>query len=326
MKLAAWWCWLALIVVNTLATGQLAAQDQDKDKPGEDAVKVEAPKVTLLEPGAEPRKPLRFAINKDEASTITMIMRMNMTQSMGDMKMPPTKLPGMKMVMNTQVVGVDASGDFEHEFTFTEATTIDEAGVMPQIAEMMKNSLKSIVGLKGRATVSSRGFVKKAEMDIPPNADAMTKQQLESMRHSLTQFCAPLPDEPVGVGGKWKVEADLSAGGLDMKQDSVMTLEKIEGEQLQIKVELTQSAPPQPIDTQGGPKLNLVSMNGKGDGMMTLLLSSPFPTRANVTSKNDQEMTINMNGNNQPFKQTIEMQMELERSAAAKEEKPTTPP
>ena len=76
------------------------------------------------------------------------------------------------------------------------------------------------------------------------------------MEQALQQISAPLPDEAVGVGAKWKLVTHLRQNGVSLKQDGALRAEEGQRDQtVQLGVTLEQAAP-----KQTGPQ------PGRGDG------------------------------------------------------------
>ena len=315
----------ALISLNAQAWAQNAPA-----APAAPAKEVADPKVTLREPGAESRKPLRYAFVKDSKHTLTMTMQMGLTQSLGAMQMPETKIPAMDMVMDVHITDVQANGDANYEFVLSSTNVRDEPGANPMMVNMVKKSLTTMVGMKGSATVSSRGFTRDVKVEVPPNADAMVKEQVESMRQSMNQFAAPLPEEPVGKGAKWDIDAEVSAGGIQAHQRTTMTLENIEGDALDLSIAITQTAEEQDVKNPNIPptaKVRLTSFNSKGSGKTKLRLSQSVPVHAEVTNESDQTMKLSGPNMEQELSQHLRMTMTMKEGAPeAKPETETAPP
>jgi hypothetical protein len=172
----------------------------------------------------------------------------------------------------------------------------DEPGAMPQVVQQMRVSMNSMVGLKGEGVVTSRGITKKATIHIPANADGMVRQSIEGMRQSLTQFSSPLPEEPVGIGAKWKVKAMINSGGMLFEQTSVMTLKSTEGDQLELDVELTQTADPQDVKAPNLPagSMKLKSLKTEGTSHILANLTKLVPEKSTAHATNDTVMTITL--------------------------------
>ena len=61
------------------------------------------PIVTVVAPGAEPRRPLRFVVPFGQQDHMTMDMTLGLTMSMPGMEMPSMKMPTINTPMNTRL-------------------------------------------------------------------------------------------------------------------------------------------------------------------------------------------------------------------------------
>lgn len=324
------WNWNLVIAVVALSLG---VRTWGQNAPAEPAAKSADPKVTVRDAGAEPRKPLRYALTKDSKQTLTMSMQMTMRQMVMGMQVPETRLPTMQMVMDMHITDVHSNGDANYEFHLSQANVLQEPGDNPMMVNQMKKSLSSMVGLKGTATLTSRGFTRDVKLDVPANADAAVRQQIESMRQSMNQFSAPLPEEPVGKGAKWDVDAEMTSGGITARQRTSMTIENIEGDAIDLNVAITQTADEQDVKNPDFPanmKVRLTSMTSKGTGKTKLRLSQSVPSQAEVTTESDQTLLLTgQNNMEQEMTQHIRVTMKMKEGApepkADKEAAPAVP-
>lgn len=306
------WNWNVVIAAVALSFGVRAwAQDTRAEPAKKDA----DPKVTLREPGAEPRKPLRYAHTKDSRHALTMSVQMTMNQTVMGMQVPETRVPTMEMVMDVHVVDVHSNGDAKFEFVLSRAHVLDEPGGNPMIVNMVKKTLSSMVGLKGSAIVTNRGFSRDVNIDVPANADATVKQQIDGLRQSINQFATPLPQEPVGKGAKWDVDAEVSTGGIMAQQRTSITLENVQDNVLELTVAVTKTADEQEVKNPDFPpnmKVRLTSLTSKGSGKTTLRLSQSVPVEVELTDESEQTLLLTgQNNMEQEMTQRISTTMKL---------------
>jgi hypothetical protein len=128
-------------------------------------------------------------------------------------------------------------------------------------------------GMKGHVIVSSRGFVKDADLVIPPKMmDPATKQFIEEIKQSSYQMSLPLPEEAVGVGAKWLTTATVKQDGMVLKQSITSQLRSLSGDVAKVSftIKLTGSA------------VGLKSFTSSGNGEMNLDLGRLIPSLATV--------------------------------------------
>ena len=235
----------SLAITLLLLANPTTAQDKDA------AALAEDPVVKLLEQGSAPRRALRITPTKGMKQSSLMTMKMDQTMVMRGQKLPPTPTPAIQFTIDVDVTDVAANGDVSMDYKYPKVEIIDESDEPSPVKAMMETMLKSIEGLTGSATVSSRGFTKKSEITLPPNAEPQIKAMMDSMKESMSRMSSPLPEEPVGVGAKWSVTQLIESNGMKMKQTSLHTLKEIKGKTFEIAIELTQSADAQEIKTPG---------------------------------------------------------------------------
>jgi hypothetical protein len=257
---------------------------------GPDAARSESVKV--LEPGKEPRQELRLAAKVGQAETMRMKMIMDVGVQMGTQKLPKTDVPPMIMTMDMKVTETKPNGDIGYDFSLVKTEVGAAAALDPKVVKAVEAALAKINGLSGHASVSNRGFNRGAKMNAPPQADAQTKQVLESMEQAMNQVGAPLPAEPVGLGAKWQSELALVQGGIHLSQVSTYTLERLEGSKLGLKVELQQSAPRQKLTPQPGTTVEILSLGSKGGGSSQVDLLRLAPVQSLLELQSDVTMAL----------------------------------
>src|SRR5262249_39478938 len=119
-------------------------------------------------------------------------------------------------------------------------------GSVPElIREKLEASLQTAQGMKIAATVTSRGVVKDATMQVPEGTSREVRQALESTRDSLRTLCTPFPEEAVGQDARWRVDTDVRAGFL-MDQSTTLTLKNLTVDTARLEASIEQSANSQP--------------------------------------------------------------------------------
>lgn len=268
------------------------------------------PVVTLLEAGADPKE-LRLKLAKDQSVTAEMVMKMAMKMDINGMKPPEVALPPTRMLMDMKIV--DAQPDlYSYTFAVTEAAPMEAEGVQPMVMEAMKKALANAVGLKGKGSVDSRGMNKGASFELPDSMDPQTRQLMDGMRDAVGRMSAPLPKEPVGVGGKWKVVQQLKQNGMALDQTATYTVKSIDGDKVTLDVQVEMDAKPQEVKAPGmppGAKMNLEKMTGAGGGQTVQNLTSLLPELAQVSIKTEMKSEVEAGGQKQ--KMGMDMTMDV---------------
>jgi Family of unknown function (DUF6263) len=267
--------------------------------------------VKLLEPGAEPRKVLRFHPKAGDKQSMLLTMKIGMAVKAGEMPEQPIKLPTMKLVMDLTVKDVGTNGDITYDIVTSDASITDEPDVVAQIAEAMKNSIAGVKGVGGKGTFSNRGISKGTDIKTPEGADPQVSQYVEQMKENIARVVPPLPEEPVGAGAKWEVKMPIKSQGINLNQSTTLQLVSLDGDRGAAKSSATLTAPNQKIPNpmMPGTKVDLTKMTGNSTGEITFDLAQILPSEASVEFH--QDMATTMTTSNSSQKQTMTMKMEL---------------
>jgi hypothetical protein len=331
-KLSVW----SLAGITLLASPIAMAQDKPASTPTERpaaqpaAPADAAPVVRLLDPGAEPRVKLRYAPKVGSTSALTMRMKMNTKAEFGGQEMD-MNMPTMIMVMDSTVKELRPNGDIAYDAVFSTMDIEDSEDANPMMAQGMKASLNTLKGMTVSAVVSGRGETKSADFKLPPGATEQANQAMDSMKSSVNQMSAPLPEEAVGVGAKWEVVSTIKNMGLNLKQTSVMTLKELSGTSMTLDAQVTQNAEKQDMKMPGMPpglKVELVSLKSNGSGTVKAATDSLTPIDSTMNLQSDQEMTINQGGGapGQSMKQSIKMDLTMKSGPVKASEPAKTEP
>jgi len=270
--------------------------------------------VELISPGSAPRQILRWKFVKGDRQDMSMTMNMAMGMEMGGRTMPKVQSPPMVIDMQIAIVEELPAGGAKAEFTLVKMAVEPTKETPPQLVEPMKAALGMVKDLKGTYTVDARGFVSEATLAAPDTAPPQVRQALDGVKQSMNQMIAPLPEEPVGVGAKWAIRTAVNQGGIKMTQATNMEILEIEGNRVDVKITIEQSAPAQSIAPPGAPPgqtVDLVSLESSGGGEATWDLTKTVPSKANVSTS----VAMHMRAPG-PDGQKQEMKMAMDMSVA----------
>ena len=272
---------LATLVAFSLCRIAAAAPPAD--------VPADAPVVKLIDAGKDPKKPLRLTAKVGLKRSMVMTMKMAMAMTLGANSMPKQDLPETRMTMDMKVTNVAPNGDIRYEFKIKKPEVIADKDANPMVVDAMKKALKGMEGMSGYAVVTSRGFTKEADINVPANMDPQMKQFMEGTKQSLHQIASPLPEEPVGVGAKWETIMKLQQNGMVLNQTATNDLVELKGDTGKINLKIKQNAERQKI-TQNGVTVDLISLKSTGDGVMNFDLTRLVPSLATVSLNSDSQM------------------------------------
>ena len=273
------------------STGDTRSNDSDDPagKAGSDA-----PKVKLISAGKEPRRALRFEIERGHSETMDIIMKMGMEMSMGGNAMPKVDLPPMKMTMSMHATEVAANGDVRVEVKLTDTDVVAEPGAIPAVVDAMKRELAKMNGMTGFTVINKRGFVLDGRFQAPPDAPAQVAQLLSSMEDSMRQLTVPMPEEPIGVGGSWQVKQRPVINGIAIAQTGTYKVTKLDDKEVTFEVKLVQEGKKQTVEmpTVPGIKTEIKSWKGSGSGTIQLVRGRLAPTQSHAVTDSSTSMKV----------------------------------
>ena len=256
----------------------------------DDAAAKPEPRVEIIDPGSDDRQVLRYTPKTGASFTMKMKMQMSMAQSMNGQSMPAMDMPATNFTARMTVDGVE-DGLISYTMRFDEVS-VDGDDMM---AQQMSAAMSGLEGLTGKGALTTRGLNKSLDFEGLDGMAPQLSSQANTMKSSIGDMSALLPEEPIGQGAVWKVITTLDQNGVVMQQTSTYTLKALKGGVLDLAVSLEQSAEPQDIENdQVPPDMNvrLKSLEGEASGTTKLDLSWLVPTKASVRSDVSARMLI----------------------------------
>lgn len=298
----------AFLAVFTAGIGRAAA--------GPGPASGTAPTVVLLEPGKNPRAPLRYSLPASFKKKMGMTMGMGMDMVISGQSVN-MRLPPMRIEMSLSVIGKVGDREARCKFEVTRADLLPGGdkkleGMRPQLVA----SLKKMVGTSGTMIMDDRGVVRDMQLSLPADLDPQTRQAMESTGQAMSQLSSPLPEEPVGVGARWQVDQLIETNGLKLKQKAVFQLVSIKGKKGKVKTTITQTADPQVANLPGLPagfKADLLSHSGAGSGAGDLDLAQLVPASFTIGVKTDTSMKVSGGGQEQSMQMKVDTTVKIDR-------------
>jgi hypothetical protein len=282
-----------------------------------DAKQPISPKVELLSPGAEPRQPLRFkpAVNTKQAAILKFDVDMEL--SISGQPMPKVELPTNVLTVDTLVTKVDSNGDIHYQFRYTKIDIVDNGKVPKPVLDAMKKQNQQLIGISGTFVVDDRGQPKSGSFSIPANVDPTTRQTLEQLSQSISQFSSPMPEAAIGQGAQWQVTTPVTLNGISLTQTANYQLTSLKDGVATMEIRLKQQAQPQDLKQPGlpaGVKMALKSLSSQGKGDLTVRMDQLLPLRSTISVQSDNVIsTTNLNATGETLintKSLMEMMIE----------------
>ena len=266
------------------------------------AEKDDAVVVELIDAGSTPRRELRFAPKPGDEQTAVMTMDMQMKMTIQGQQAPQQKLPAQRITMKVVVDDVKPNGNISFHFVYTDIKVVDDPNNPSPAAAQIQQMVAPMIGMTGKGISSNRGITLSGSVDVPPNAPAPIKQQLDGMKDAINRLSSPVPEEAIGVGARWSVSQRIDANGMKMEQKSIHELTELGDDGFAMTITISQTAGPQQVKNDALPpnvKLSLTSLKTSGKGSSRFVIGSVLPLRASVSAESEVDMLMEIGGNQQ---------------------------
>ncbi len=288
-----------------VAIAQMKAQPADKtvEKQSQQAQGEQKVKVTLLEAGEGEKSRLRMDLEPGSTQSTAMRMKTSQKVSMGGRAFPSPDMPTMIMPMSVSIGERAEEAEMKAWIIKFDFDEIELEGSDPQTRQAVKQGLAGFGEMSGTAVMNAEGRWADTEFAGQESLVPEMRDQLEGMTAGLTNMVAALPGEPVGIGGKWRVEETMESNGIRITQSIVYTLKSREGNRLTLDAEMKQSIPPQEVSPPNMPGQSFQTQGeGTGKGTLVVDLTKVMPvdgtmkstTKMNMTSAQMQGMAMDM--------------------------------
>lgn len=267
------------------------------------------PIVKLLEPGAEPRADLSYALTKGATQKMTMHMDMTMAMKVQGQTVPPTTIPRMSMGLDTTTIDKNPGGEFKVDSRLTTVDVVPNGGQQEQMAKALRPSLEVMKGLSMGYWVNPKGHVHDVKIGVPSGMPPAAQQLLTGMSQSFESMVTPLPSEPVGVGARWRVLSRTATGGADLLQSAEYTLKARKGSTATLEVKLVQVAASDTIKSAqmpAGMVAKMKNFSSGGSGTTQVDLKSVAPEGGTMTLKTTMDVAVQGGGPGAGDESTVE--------------------
>lgn len=284
----------------------------DSARGGAGAQPGKQPVITLLDPGAEPRRALRYRLT--EGAREALVMRTNLTIDTSADGVPAPTVEYPPVVMNLSLHIASKPSDSQARYTFAlESVDVEDApGVRPEVLESMRQHFRAVTGMTGSAHVDTRGFNWDARMDVHRDMTPTIQQMMDSASQSMDQVSAPLPEEPVGQGARWELQQTIEQNGVTLQQKTLFELTELDGTRGILTTRITQHAGRQPMAVPSVPAgtAEMLSLDSTGSGRIYFDLDRLVP-RSTLDMRSDYSLRITSNGAPQTIETHVDMRIEI---------------
>ncbi|HXX70114.1 MAG TPA: hypothetical protein VEK07_23245 [Polyangiaceae bacterium] len=235
------------------AAGQAASGDAGLvEAPVSGDFDEEAATLTLLDPGASPRRKLRYAWRSGLKEELTLELRTFASTETSDAQTPGIPLPPVRIVIAIDAVDVSADGDLHYAWRVTAADVLAEPQTPDQLSDGMRAEVAVVAHVSGDGVTSSSGIARRVTIDPGSAAKgAGTGEMVEQIDQTLRNAPAPFPDEPIGLGARWQRVCQVASRDAHITQTDTFVLVGLSGGRGTLDDVLAQTAPPQVLRTPG---------------------------------------------------------------------------
>lgn len=235
--------------------------------------------ATLIEPGAEPRVPMRLNLQAACSELVVMEQNQELIQSVGGIDIPSQGIVGQSTEMQMQAERVP-----EGFRVTSEVIGAGSSDASPDdLRRLLDAELVKLVGLRTIETVTDRGA------SVPGTFSIEGGEALGPLLDTITSIGdaarVAFPEEPIGIGGEWVVEAVADVQGMSLITVTNYTVISIEGSIFTLGTTQTQRVPEgSSMQVQPGLSVDILEWEHAATGSMVLDLESVAPVSSTMTA------------------------------------------
>lgn len=267
----------------------------------------------LLDAGGEPRATLRLKPSAGQrellASTLTMrVALLGRGLPPVDQRLPPVEQRTQLEVTELGPETIAARFRFEGVAIASNQST-------PEIAARLRASSQAVAGWTETKQLSTRGGFVDGALAVPEDADEQLRKSLMHTGESLAILFARLPEEPVGVGARWKYSHRLDSQGLELERTVHVRLAAREGDRVTLELELIQRCLSERFTRAGLPgEVEVRSFDSRGSGEVVLELDKLVPVEGHVELATKLDFTVpasEVGGEDHEVSTRVELELQL---------------
>lgn len=263
----------------------------------------------------EGRRSLRLVLAEGGRWRVLTTSKVTMTIGDGGAEAAGPSMPATEMESLVEVIDVDAAGMAKLAMTFQGLRAIVGPEAPVGTKQAIEHAARDLNRASGEFSMSDRGLVSGLRFGFEGDrkVSPIVKLMVDSMGPSLQQSLIPFPEEPVGVGGKWRMILPVTAAGMTQTVTTTYTLQELTAERVVLTTDIVQSAEPQDMQLPAVPGLppgttvRVESVAGAGGGRVEMNLDRPLPVTSTIRVKSNMTMRIgSAPGESQTIRQSAE--------------------
>lgn len=249
-------------------------------------------RASLLEPGAAPRVARRYKIAPGDERTVAVNAVVTERRYRGgDWHGPTTRAP----IVDGFAVAGDGTGALAVR-GLVGAVVTDASTVAPADAALLDRWRALLERRRLRVAIDERGRLGAVSFADDPDrrrADAVLAED-EFAQRWLT-LAVPWPEEPIGVGARWKVVSVLRLGGVYLKQTATYALTAVAGDRATVAIDIERLGEPQALAVPGV-LAELIALRRHTAGTVVVGGADPLPLSGELTSEQSSHVRVSDGG------------------------------
>jgi len=193
----------------------------------------EAPPVELIEAGAAPQRLLRHRFVAGQSQPVRLRVQSQMRMSIGT-RVQMIPMPIMRMDIAFGPTEVTSEGHLRYAFRITDVGV--SGGEREELNARVQETISGLIGANGLTEIDDHGTVLEFDYQLPDGSSAELQQQSHILREAMTRLLPRFPDEPVGVGARWRVTDDLPLPNMSVRVGTTYELTSWQGDFIEISV------------------------------------------------------------------------------------------
>jgi hypothetical protein len=271
------------------------------------------PVIELVDPGAEPREPLRLRPVAGTESALDVALSLRMTVRAGGTEAPPLGMP--TVVVHGRVIVDSVTDDEIRVRHLADAIELEDGADVPaELRAELQRAVDGLAAYRASLRVDPRGFVRGGVIDVPSGAQGPAEQILAQLGQAYGQALVAAPVEPVGVGARWVETRDVDQSGMKLRQTTTYELRSRTSDAIEVHAEVVQSL--RAADFSGGlvpgVRAKLVKFSGKGTVDTSFDLGAASPRTSE--HRTDVRMILDVDAAGETSRQEIDLALELSMS------------
>jgi hypothetical protein len=214
--------------------------------------------VSVLEPGTEPRRTLRYRIEREMRAQIT--AELDVTIDAGGQG---GVLPTMVLGLETRAEAALPDDRTRMRITIVDVSARERAGSLITAAALDAES-HHLRGIAFVGVLAPDGTLADLTVDLggrtlPPKLG----NQVDTLAKSFQQVAMSLPPTPVGIGARWQYKKQIDQGGMKMTATTDVKLVALDEKRVSYVMTTTLAGDDQAV-TQAGTTIKLTKIAGDG--------------------------------------------------------------